>query len=158
MRPPVVLCDTAMRERILPINRWVHQGAEAADDKSLFRRRLDRIAKVAGSYYALAKAAGINEETLRNYRVRGSEPSRAILIRLARAAGVSVSWLAEGQSGIDHGRLRAAIEIVEAVLAAERRAIDADKRAAVVAAVYEMLSEPGKSVTRRSVLSLVRAA
>jgi hypothetical protein len=146
-----------MRERTLtlPINRGARQAAAA--DKSSFRQRLDRIAEGAGSYYALAKAAKINEETLRNYRVRGSEPSRPILIQLARAAGVSVSWLASGGTDIDHRRLRAAIEIVEQALTAEHRVIEADRRAAVIAAVYEILSEPGKTVNRRSVLSIVRA-
>jgi phage repressor protein C with HTH and peptisase S24 domain len=46
--------------------------------------------------YALAKAAGINHSTITK-QLRGSEPGRPYLNAIAKAAGVNVGWLSDGQ-------------------------------------------------------------
>lgn len=67
------------------------------DDKKLkdtaFIERMNAIAKKVGSVNALAKKAGISQGGIRRY-FSGGEPSRIQLIALAKAADVSVAWLA----------------------------------------------------------------
>jgi hypothetical protein len=62
-----------------------------------FKERLQEIADDSGSRAALAKAAGIPITSLQSYITSGSEPGRIALVALARAAGVSVHWLATGE-------------------------------------------------------------
>jgi lambda repressor-like predicted transcriptional regulator len=58
-----------------------------------FVHRLEEIS--GGSRASLAKEAGLSPSTFQNL-FTGSEPTRRILIAIARAAGVSVQWLACG--------------------------------------------------------------
>jgi Helix-turn-helix len=60
-----------------------------------FVARLEEISVALGSRAALAKAAGLAPTSLQAY-FQNSEPTRPVLISLARAANVSVSWLAGG--------------------------------------------------------------
>jgi transcriptional regulator with XRE-family HTH domain len=64
-----------------------------------FGDRFDLLVREFGSRYRLSKASGISESTLQQYaRSRSDLPPRAdILMKLARAANVSVEWLASGQ-------------------------------------------------------------
>jgi Helix-turn-helix len=71
-------------------------------DHDEFVARLEEIAATAGDKASLARRAGLSPTTLQNYFSQESEPSRPILISLARAAGVSLSWLAAG-IGEKHG-------------------------------------------------------
>lgn len=63
-----------------------------------FIERMKVCADRVGSVSALAKAAGISQSGIRRY-FSGGEPSRRQLIALARAADVSVAWLAAGEAG-----------------------------------------------------------
>jgi Helix-turn-helix len=67
-----------------------------------FLERLDAMAKGFGSRAALAKAAGIPPGSLHNY-IAGSEPTRPVLIALARAAKVSLTWFAAGEGSKEPG-------------------------------------------------------
>ena len=69
------------------------------DDRLKFRERLRVCADKAGSIYALAQKAGFPANTLRRYLV-DSEPTRPKLIAIAKAAGVSVQWLATGEQDV----------------------------------------------------------
>lgn len=60
-----------------------------------FVGRLEEISAALGSRAALAKAAGLAPTSLQAY-FQNSEPTRPVLVSLARAANVSVSWLAGG--------------------------------------------------------------
>lgn len=66
-------------------------------DSDALRSRLQECAQKLGSVNALAKASGIPQSTIRNYFTDG-EPSRYNIVAIAKAAGVSVSWLATGES------------------------------------------------------------
>jgi hypothetical protein len=70
---------------------------ETTDEKErrAFVARLDEISAALGSRAALAKAAGIAPTSLQAY-FQNSEPSRTVIVRLAHAGKVSVSWLASG--------------------------------------------------------------
>lgn len=68
-------------------------NAKAAQN---FRDRLKIAAGRAGGVDELAKAAGIARRTFGNYLSGRNEPKRPQLLAIARASGVSVSWLASG--------------------------------------------------------------
>lgn len=70
------------------------EGADAGE-RSAFVRRLQAAADLVGSVNALAKRAGVSQAGLRGY-LFGSEPTRRILNVVADAAGVSRSWLYNG--------------------------------------------------------------
>jgi hypothetical protein len=65
-------------------------------DHDKFVSRLEEISSALGSRAALAKAAGLAPTSLQAY-FQNSEPTRPVLIGLARAGNVSVGWLASGQ-------------------------------------------------------------
>lgn len=50
---------------------------------------------------ALAKGAEISQSTIRGYVSRKTEPPRDVLVKLAKAAGVSVQWLTTGEGPIE---------------------------------------------------------
>lgn len=62
-------------------------------EDAAFIERMNAIAKKVGNVNALAKKAGISQGGIRRY-FSGGEPSRIQLIALAKAADVSVAWLA----------------------------------------------------------------
>lgn len=115
------------------------------------RQRLRECVARAGSGVALAEAAGIPRRSLENYLNGTSEPKLSVLAAIARAAGMSLAWLATGttDSGAptsprDDGPLRpealeSAIRIVERWLDAHRRVMQPEKKAAVVLAIYEII-------------------
>ena len=51
----------------------------------------------------MAEKAGVSGSVLRKWRAGHSEPTRINLINMARAAGVSLEWLATGSGDIDGG-------------------------------------------------------
>jgi phage repressor protein C with HTH and peptisase S24 domain len=70
-----------------------HAGAE----RSAFVRRLQTILTHWPSADRLARAMGVSPSAFRKWLKGEAEPSRERLVALARAAGVSVAWLAEGE-------------------------------------------------------------
>lgn len=69
-------------------------GIEPESDKG-FVERLRRLASIAGSASALAKAAGISQGGMQRY-MKGGEPTRKVLISLSESTGVSLEWLMTG--------------------------------------------------------------
>jgi len=118
-------------------------------EKAAFIRRLEIAAKRVGSFYALAKQLGVTEQTLHNYRTRGSnpsrgsDPSRRMLIQIADAAGVSVEWLATGKDrpALDVERLREVIEGVEDHFGARWLTLAVHKKAGLISEIYEEITE-----------------
>ena len=62
-----------------------------------FQARIQQLVDRFGSQVALARKAGLEESLISGYLKKRNEPRRPVLIRLARAAGVSVGWLAAGE-------------------------------------------------------------
>jgi phage repressor protein C with HTH and peptisase S24 domain len=66
-------------------------------DKSAFVERLKTILAHWPSADRLARAVGVAPSAFRKWLKGEAEPSRERLVALARAAGVGVAWLAEGE-------------------------------------------------------------
>src|SRR6201996_8049528 len=66
-------------------------------DKSAFVERLKTILHHWPSADRLARAMGVSPSAFRKWLKGEAEPSRERLVALARAAGVGVAWLAEGE-------------------------------------------------------------
>jgi hypothetical protein len=65
-----------------------------ADSDPAFIKRLEELIGEFPSRAALAKAAGLPPSSLQSY-IEGAEPTRPALVALARAANVSLEWLAD---------------------------------------------------------------
>lgn len=78
----------------------IENGLIAAEDD--FIGRLKKICSIAGNASALAKKAGISNSGLSRY-LAGGDPSRKVLISLAKAAGVNLHWLATGEGSMEPG-------------------------------------------------------
>lgn len=61
-----------------------------------FAERFNSLVSRFGTQAALARAAGLHPGTIQKY-ASGGEPLRPALVAIARAAGVSVEWLATGE-------------------------------------------------------------
>jgi lambda repressor-like predicted transcriptional regulator len=81
----------------------VDSGRSAGDEHRGLVARLEAISTDLGSRAALAKRAGIAPSSLQNY-FHHSEPTRPVLIALARAAHVSITWLATGSRSQECGQ------------------------------------------------------
>lgn len=79
-------------------------GWSAGDEHRGLVARLEAISTDLGSRAALAKRAGIAPSSLQNY-FDHSEPTRPVLIALAHAAHVSITWLATGRGPKNAGNL-----------------------------------------------------
>jgi transcriptional regulator with XRE-family HTH domain len=66
-------------------------------DKPAFVERLKTILAHWPSADRLARAMGVSPSAFRKWLKGEAEPSRERLVALARAAGVGVAWLAEGE-------------------------------------------------------------
>ena len=62
-----------------------------------FRQRVALIAKLVGGPIELARFSKMSRPAIDKYTAGTADPSRARLVALARAAGVSVAWLATGE-------------------------------------------------------------
>jgi hypothetical protein len=92
--------EHSFKEIVIGVLRTIYQAEMPSNQISEISRdfssRLDEIATAFGSRSALARAANIPAASLQSY-ASGSEPTRPVLVALARAANVSVDWLATGE-------------------------------------------------------------
>lgn len=128
-----------------------------AKDQAAFRARLEALRGRVGSYYRLAQLSGIREDKLAHYHRRGSDPSRAALVALARGAGVSIAWLAAGESDIRVELLAETIEMVERAQARAEVEIEPPAKARLIVHLYLESEASGAKPEPRRVLALVRA-
>jgi len=73
------------------------RSPKAAADQAGFAARLQLIVQHWPSVDRLAKATGVSPSAFRKWLKGVAEPSRDRLVALAEAAGVNVSWLAQGE-------------------------------------------------------------
>ena len=93
-----------------------------------FADRFGLIVKEFGSRYRLSKVSGVPESTLQQYgRAHADLPPRAdILLKLARAANVSLEWLATGKGEMRAAGLKPGAALADVVMVELR-----DSRAAL---------------------------
>jgi transcriptional regulator with XRE-family HTH domain len=77
------------------------QNADSVGAEKKFPARLQMCVDRVGNQAILAKKSGISKPTIGDYLTGKSDPSRERLISLAKAANVSVQWLATGEGPID---------------------------------------------------------
>jgi phage repressor protein C with HTH and peptisase S24 domain len=70
-----------------------------------FRRRLRLIMQQFGSVADLARAVGVSDNAIYKWVSGRGQPGMASLVNLAKAAGVSVEWLATGHGAATLARL-----------------------------------------------------
>lgn len=76
-----------------------------------FRQRMEYIAMMAGNATVLSKKSGVSRRAVGLYLSGKSDPTRKRLVAMAKAAGVTVEWLATGEGPIQEGgRTRGARE------------------------------------------------
>ncbi|MGK7345428.1 MAG: LexA family transcriptional regulator [Candidatus Nitrospinota bacterium M3_3B_026] len=68
-----------------------------------FRQRMEYIAMMAGNATALSKKSGVSRRAVGLYLSGKSDPTRKRLVAMAKAAGVTVEWLATGEGPIQRG-------------------------------------------------------
>lgn len=130
----------------------------------------DRLGQVIGDepVSSFARRCGFGESTLRGY-LTGADPSRLRLVAMARAANVSVLWLATGEGDRvaatapsrdpvkldDMARLQATIAAVEEGLASIGKKLPPAVYAEVVVLAYEIMGQPNAA---RNVERVIRLA
>ncbi len=83
----------------MSITRKTDRGKRVVKDAAAhaaFVERLQMLVAERGASLSLAQAIGVPNNTLHAW-LHGSEPGRDNLIKVARATGVSISWLAVGE-------------------------------------------------------------
>lgn len=70
-----------------------------------FGERITLAIQRAGGAKKLADKTGMSTSVLRSWRAEKSDPSRTSLVKVARAAGVSLEWLATGEGDPDQGAI-----------------------------------------------------
>ena len=78
----------------------VRTDREKSAEKSAFVERLHTILSHWPSADRLARAIGVSPSAFRKWLKGEAEPSRERLVALARAAGVGIGWLADGEGQI----------------------------------------------------------
>ena len=73
------------------------QDESSIPDKDVLAKRLKLAVKLGGGAKAVAGHSGIPAKTLSNYMQEISEPKFVTVVRIARAADISLDWLATGE-------------------------------------------------------------
>lgn len=121
------------------------------DAESDIGKRIASLIPEDESQNSFARRCGIGETTLRKY-LGGAQPSTDRLVAMADIAGVSIEWLAAGRGPrqrqraqpeviSDRDRLVTAIRAVEQGLALIGRTMAPDKKAELILAAYELISQ-----------------
>lgn len=135
-----------------------------------FGERLAIVIRDLGGLKKAAIYAGVTDETLANWRDGRSEPRFFGLMGLAQASQRNFDWLAKGEAQGDHSGhtsseidsqlLIEAIQLVEDWLVENDREIAADKKAEVIAAIYDIAIEGAAdgqpSINQRQVGRILR--
>jgi transcriptional regulator with XRE-family HTH domain len=102
--------------------------------------RINAIAGKVGGKVALAKSAGLSESQLHRIVAGESQPKIEAVAAMAKAAGVSVGWLATGESPMTDQALDVLEELVREVeerLLYARATISPSKKAVLIRLLFE---------------------
>lgn len=154
----------------------VAQAEREGEVDQAFIDRMRVCADLAGSVNALARKAELSQSGIRRY-FAGGDPTRRVLIALAKAAGVNFLWLATGDGqkqlrdgidgeqdcmgqvcGLNPETLRLTIETVEEALLEAGRQLTPARKAEMVVAVYELYRGGEGKIEKSMVLRLVKSA
>lgn len=127
----------------------------------------ERLLMVRGSAKQgeFAKALSINPNTLRNYENGRVLPNQDILERICVQFSVSPVWLLLGtgsmysqgevpQNEVDLVQLTSALRVVEQALQDADRTLSFEKKAELIASVYDLLNDSKDTV---QIIKLIRA-
>ena len=140
-----------------------------------FGERISLAIRKAGGATKLAEKTGMSTSVLRSWRSEKSDPSRTSLVKVARAADVSLEWLATGEGSPDQGaEVRSQrpsgskemdLELLESVARAafkelNRRKIhlDPDGLARLVRVLYRHFSSKGEQPDHDTVSNIIDLA
>jgi phage repressor protein C with HTH and peptisase S24 domain len=100
-RPRIQTQNDGLPERTMKLSpqpdRPTGVPGSAGADKQAFVNRLQAILAHWPSADRLARAMGVSPSAFRKWLKGEAEPSRERLVALARVAGVSIAWLAQGE-------------------------------------------------------------
>ncbi|WP_421864424.1 helix-turn-helix domain-containing protein [Marinobacter adhaerens] len=140
-----------------------------------FSERVAIAIKKAGGATLMAQKAEVSGSVLRKWRSGQSDPSRTNLVKMARAAGVSLEWLATGE-GDPEGKAQAHKESPEpefeldlenleevaakvlAMLEKHRPDISARAKARILRLVYEFYLRQGEPMDEASLNNVIELA
>ncbi len=141
-----------------------------------FKDRL-RVAIADESNRAFASKCDASEGTIRRYLRGEAFPPLDTLEKIAEAADVSLAWLATGEGPMRQGeysvsaartvkedaalnveRFILSIGTIEEALQATGRIMRAEKKAELIAAVYDFLKDEDKVEAKDKVLRLIKTA
>jgi transcriptional regulator with XRE-family HTH domain len=138
-----------------------------------FGERVEIAIEMAGGTTKMAEMAGVSTSVLSKWRRGESDPSRSRLVKMARAAGVSVEWLATGEGGPDQGATaptelgkpdidldtleEVAVKVL-ALLEQRRPDLSTKARARIVRLVYEFYIKQEKPMDEASLNNVIELA
>ena len=123
-------------------------GGDPELDRS-FQFRIEEAVDRAGGAAELARKSGLSLRAINKYRCGASDPSRERLVAMARAAGVSVNWLAAGE-----GPMRAE-EVAATPAAKPAESLDLDLLWHTVFDLQETLIDRRLSATPKQMADMV---
>lgn len=156
---------------------------ECSEKDGAFLERVRTIVTLAGGVEKLSRSAGMTSRVIGKYLAGESEPNRTRLIALAKAADVSVAWLAAGEghmrggeassgrshlsfptaheppplsggkSDIDETLLLAILRSIEEVLSKQTTRVSIEKKARLIATLYKM--QPALPIERSAVCQMI---
>jgi transcriptional regulator with XRE-family HTH domain len=132
-----------------------------SEGSAAFAARLTR-ALGSRSARAVAKEAAVSHSSIHKWATAKGEPSRAGLVSLARALGVSVGWLAAGEEAprasgvaVDKHQLAISLKLVLEMFEKLEVETDAGTTAEIAADYYSEWERSGRQPPPKRLLSLV---
>ncbi|MCF8005327.1 MAG: helix-turn-helix domain-containing protein [Chromatiaceae bacterium] len=125
-----------------------------------------RLAEIKGGMSTLgfAQKCGISESIFRKYLAGTSVPGADKLVEISQTAQVSLRWLATGEGRRDGVEDRLDLAMLGSVIAGVEAGLEeiggrmaSDKKAELIALLYEMQCN-GESISEKPMLRLVRLA
>lgn len=143
------------------------------EEESGFPERL-KLAMAGQSARALARAIGKSDAVVRQYLSGESEPTRKVLLAIARVTNVAIEWLVSGKgemyssasarntaiktqtASIDVSKLELIMTAVKEAIKDGCYNISPAQEAKVVSGIYELTKEP-ESIQKSAIIHLLQA-